>query len=71
MSDYFLGSFVTVAPQANMPNERDASRAQVVAVQGDRLTLRYADGTHRLIAAYIVIMDPDQSTPVWPPAAQE
>lgn len=69
MSDYFLGSFVTIKPSANFPDPRDGVRAQVVVVRGDLLTLRYADGTHRPILASEAIMEADQTTPVWPPAA--
>ncbi len=69
MKDFWLGSFVNVKPSAIAPDDRDSVRAQVVAVRGDVLTLRYADGAHRPISASAVVMESDQTTPVWPPVA--
>ena len=68
MSDHFIDTFVTVKPSVVAPDPRDGVRAQVVATRGDLLTIRYADGTHRPILASDVIMEADQTTPVWPPA---
>ncbi len=67
--DYFLGTFVHVTESVLCRDERNGQRAQVVGVRDGTLTLRYADGTHRVATAPIVVMESDQTTPVWPPAA--
>lgn len=63
--DHFINKFVRIV-KGTSPNIGE--RGQVVAREQRCLTVRWSDGTHSDIFAGAVAMDPDQETPVWPPA---
>ena len=62
---YFLGHFVTILCTRSAHH---LQRAQVVGEHEESITVRFADGEHEGIGMSMVRMDPDQTTPVWPPA---
>lgn len=75
LDTFWLGRFVRVPVAVNYADPRDGLRAQVVGYELGvdcpfMVTLRYSDGTHRLVTAAACSLDPDQTTAVWPPPTE-
>ena len=64
MDNFWIGRFVRIT---NQYNDNFHERGQVVDHHAGVLTIRYATGKHAASSTQGVCMDPDQTTPVWPP----